>query len=35
MAQQGVVGVPSRAAVDRVLVRNAMVTPQAQRHKPK
>ena len=35
MAQQGVVGVPSRAAVHRVLVRNAMVTPQAQRHKPK
>jgi hypothetical protein len=29
------VGVPSRAAVHRVLVRKAMVTPQAQRHKPK
>jgi transposase len=35
LAQQGVAGAPSRATVHRVLVRNAMVTPQAQRHKRK
>ena len=33
VAQRGVAGAPSRATVHRVLVRNAMVTPQAQRHK--
>jgi transposase InsO family protein len=32
-AQRGVRPAPSRATVHRVLVRNAMVTPQAQRHK--
>jgi transposase InsO family protein len=35
VAQRGVAGAPSRATVHRVLVRNAMVTPQAQRHKRK
>jgi transposase InsO family protein len=35
LAQRGVAGAPSRATVHRVLVRNAMVTPQAQRHKRK
>jgi transposase len=33
--QRGVAGAPSRATVHRVLVRNAMVTPQAQVHKRK
>jgi len=33
--QQGAAEAPSRATVHRVLVRNAMVTPQAQRHKRK
>ena len=33
VAQRGVAGAPSRATVHRVLVRNAMVAPQAQRHK--
>ena len=33
--QQGAAGAPSRATVHRVLVRNAMVTPQAQQHKRK
>ncbi len=32
LAQRGVEGVPSRATVHRVLVRNAMVVPQEQRH---
>ena len=31
VAQRGVAAAPSRATVHRVLVRNAMVTPQAQR----
>ena len=35
VARRGVAGAPSRATVHRVLVRNAMVTPQAQRHKRK
>jgi transposase InsO family protein len=35
VAQRGTAGGPSRATVHRVLVRNAMVTPQAQRHKRK
>ena len=35
VAQQGAAGAPSRATVHRVLVRNAMVTPQAQAHKRK
>jgi transposase InsO family protein len=35
VAQRGVAGPPSRATVHRVLVRNAMVTPQAQQHKRK
>jgi transposase InsO family protein len=35
VAQRGVAGAPSRATVHRVLVRNAMVVPQAQRHKRK
>jgi transposase InsO family protein len=35
VAQRGVTPAPSRATVHRVLVRNAMVTPQAQRHKRK
>jgi transposase len=35
LAQQRVAGAPSRATVHRVLVRNAMVMPQAQRHKRK
>jgi transposase InsO family protein len=35
LAQRAVAGAPSRATVHRVLVRNAMVTPQAQRHKRK
>ena len=35
VAQRGAPGAPSRATVHRVLVRNAMVTPQAQRHKRK
>jgi transposase InsO family protein len=35
VAQRGVAGAPSRATVHRVLVRNAMVTPQAQQHKRK
>ena len=35
VAQRGVADAPSRATVHRVLVRNAMVTPQAQRHKRK
>ena len=35
LAQRRVAGAPSRATVHRVLVRNAMVTPQAQRHKRK
>jgi len=35
VAQRGVAGAPSRATVHRVLVRNALVTPQAQRHKRK
>jgi transposase InsO family protein len=34
-AQRGVAAAPSRATVHRVLVRNAMVTPQEQRHKRK
>jgi hypothetical protein len=32
MAQHGVVGVPSRAAVHRVLLRNAMVTAHVGAH---
>jgi len=35
VAQQGAAGAPSWATVHRVLVRNAMVTPQAQAHKRK
>ena len=35
VAQRGMAGPPSRATVHRVLVRNAMVTPQAQAHKRK
>jgi len=35
VAQRGTAGPPSRATVHRVLVRNAMVTPQAQQHKRK
>jgi transposase InsO family protein len=35
VAQRGVPAAPSRATVHRVLVRNAMVTPQAQQHKRK
>ncbi len=35
VAQRGTAGAPSRATVHRVLVRNAMVTPQAQQHKRK
>jgi transposase InsO family protein len=35
VAQRAVTTAPSRATVHRVLVRNAMVTPQAQRHKRK
>ncbi len=35
VAQRGVTPAPSRATVHRVLVRNGMVTPQAQRHKRK
>ncbi len=35
IAQRGVTRAPSRATVHRVLVRNAMVTPQEQRHKRK
>ena len=35
LAQRGTAVAPSRATVHRVLVRNAMVTPQAQRHKRK
>ena len=35
VAQQGAAAAPSRATVHRVLVRNAMVTPQAQQHKRK
>jgi transposase InsO family protein len=35
MAQRGAAGAPSRATVHRVLVRNAMVAPQAQQHKRK
>jgi len=35
VAQRGTTGGPSRATVHRVLVRNAMVTPQAQQHKRK
>ena len=35
VAQRGVGPAPARATVHRVLVRNAMVTPQAQRHKRK
>jgi transposase InsO family protein len=35
VAQRGVAGAPSRATVHRVLVRNGMVVPQAQRHKRK
>jgi transposase InsO family protein len=35
VAQRGTAGGPSRATVHRVLVRNAMVTPQAQAHKRK
>jgi transposase InsO family protein len=35
VAQRGVAAAPSRATVHRVLVRNAMVTPQAQVHKRK
>ncbi len=35
VAQRGVTAAPSRATVHRVLVRNAMVTPQAQQHKRK
>jgi transposase InsO family protein len=35
VAQRGVSPAPSRATVHRVLARNAMVTPQAQRHKRK
>ena len=33
--QRGTAGAPSRATVHRVLVRNAMVAPQAQQHKRK
>src|SRR5581483_11992751 len=32
VAQHGVAAAPSRATVHRVLVRNAMVVPQAQQH---
>jgi transposase InsO family protein len=35
VAQRGTAGAPSRATVHRVLVRNAMVVPQAQRHRRK
>ena len=35
VAQRGAAAAPSRATVHRVLVRNAMVTPQAQQHKRK
>ena len=35
VAQRGVSPAPSRATVHLVLARNAMVTPQAQRHKRK
>jgi transposase len=35
VAQRGTAGAPSRATVHRVLARNAMVTPQEQRHKRK
>jgi transposase InsO family protein len=35
ITQQGTAAAPSRATVHRVLVRNAMVTPQAQQHKRK
>ena len=35
VAQRGVAAAPSRAKVHRVLVRNAMVTPQAQQRKRK
>src|SRR5581483_8900364 len=35
VAQRGVAAAPSRATVHRVLVRNAMVVPQAQQHKRK
>jgi transposase InsO family protein len=35
VAQRGAAGAPSRATVHRVLVRNAMVRPQAQQHKRK
>jgi len=35
VTQRGTEGAPSRATVHRVLTRNAMVTPQAQRHKRK
>jgi transposase len=35
VAQRGVAGAPSRATVHRVLVRNGLATPQAQRHKRK
>jgi transposase len=35
LAQRGVAAPPSRATVHRVLVRNAMVVPQEQRHKRK
>ncbi len=35
VGQRGTSAAPSRATVHRVLVRNAMVTPQAQQHKRK
>jgi hypothetical protein len=35
LRQQGAASPPSRATVHRVLVRDAMVTPQAQQHKRK
>jgi transposase InsO family protein len=35
VAQRGTAAAPSRSTVHRVLARNAMVTPQAQRHKRK
>ena len=35
VAQRGVAAAPSRAIAHRVLVRNAIVTPQAQQHKRK
>jgi transposase InsO family protein len=35
LGRRGVVPVPGRATVHRVLVRNSMVTPQAQQHKRK